>query len=399
MRIVTVSGADASEGRGCKERAMAPVVELSEAEKRIRSYMVGLAFVLFSMFVLGMIYLVTNPATTVTATLSYAAGLSMITLPCTFPLVFVIVPMSMGKGYQKGFFMALLFGLGLTVTITIYAAVIALIGSYLGMDRATKMMYVVAGVAAFLFGLSELKLMKFEAPTFGRGIPEFIVEQKDYIKALLMGLFLGNAGVACPNPAFYVLLTYIATVGNILTASVLGVIHGVGRATPLIFLAILGILGVNATQALVRRRLAIEKLTGWFLVGIGAVILTIGIYGHHWLLATGLHGGWDALFAKAGGVAEYECCIEPPCKLCLTDGMWEGGACFCRKVLERGSFEGVDYVCGECAVGLSEGRGIFDMAMRTSRYALATMGGLIIAPIGWYYLKRRRGRRKADDKG
>ncbi len=374
-------------------------LELSEKERKMRAWLVLLAFVLFSIFVLGMVYLATNPATTVTATLSYAAGLSMITLPCTFPLVFVIVPMSMGKGYQKGFFMALLFGLGLTVTITIYAIVIALIGSYLGMDRATKIMYVIAGIAAFLFGLSELKLIKFEAPTFGRGIPAFIVEQKDYIKALLMGIFLGNAGVACPNPAFYVLLTYLATVGNISTASVLGVIHGVGRATPLILLAILGILGVNATQALVRRRLAIEKLTGWFLVAIGAVILTIGIYGHHWLLATGFHGGWDALFAKAGGTAEYECCIEPPCKVCLTDGMWKGGACFCRKVLESGSFKGVDYVCGECAVGLSEGRGVFDMARRTSRYALTTMGSLMVVPIGWYYFKRRKKGRKVDDKG
>ncbi|MBI5180497.1 MAG: cytochrome C biogenesis protein [Nitrospirae bacterium] len=374
-------------------------LELSEKERKIRAWLIILAFILFSIFVFGMVYLATNPATTVTATLSYAAGLSMITLPCTFPLVFVIVPLSMGKGYKKGFFMALLFGLGLTITITLYAVIIAAVGSYLGMDRATTIMYVVAGVAAFLFGLSELKLIKFEMPTFGRGIPSFIVVQRDYLKALLMGLFLGNAGVACPNPAFYVLLTYIATVGSTLTASILGAIHGIGRATPLILLAILGILGVNATQSLVRRRLAIEKLTGWFLVVIGAVMLAIGIYGHHWLLATGLHGGWDALFAKAGGVAEYECCIEPPCKICLTDNMWKDGACFCRKVIEKGSFEGVSNVCGQCAIGLSEGRGVFDMARRTSRYALSTMAALIVVPIGWYYLKRKRREVTGDDKG
>ncbi len=374
--------------------------ELSDKDRKLRSRLIVLAFLLFTIFVLGMIYLATNPATTVTATLSYAAGLSMITLPCTFPLVFVIVPMSMGKGYKKGFMMALLFGAGLTVTITIYAVAIAVAGSYLGMDRATTIMYVVAGLAAFLFGLSELKLIRFAVPTFGKGIPQFIVEQSDYAKALFMGLFLGNAGVACPNPAFYVLLTYIATVGSVGTASLLGAIHGLGRATPLIFLAILGIIGVNATQGLIRRKLAIEKITGWFLAGIGAVILTIGIYGHHWLLATGLHGGWDALFAKAGGVAEYECCIEPPCKMCLSDNMWEGGACFCRKVIERGSYRGIDYVCGECATGLAERRGIFEMARRTSRYALVTMGGLIIVPIGWYYLKNRGKRKegKEDDK-
>jgi len=33
--------------------------------------------------------------------IAYVAGLSMIVLPCTLPLVFIIVPLSMGKGYKK----------------------------------------------------------------------------------------------------------------------------------------------------------------------------------------------------------------------------------------------------------------------------------------------------------
>ena len=34
--------------------------------------------------------------------IAYVAGLSMIVLPCTLPLVFIIVPMSIGQGYKKG---------------------------------------------------------------------------------------------------------------------------------------------------------------------------------------------------------------------------------------------------------------------------------------------------------
>lgn len=372
-------------------------IELSEKDKKLRSKLVVLAFSLFTVFIIGMIYLATNPATTVTAGLAYAAGLSMITLPCTFPLVFVIVPMSMGKGYRKGFFMALLFGLGLTFTITVYAVVIAVAGSYLGMDRATTIMYVVAGISAFIFGLSALKLIKFSAPSMGRAVPSFIVERQDYIKALFMGLFLGNAGVACPNPAFYVLLTYIATVGDLGNAAVLGAIHGVGRATPLIFLAILAILGVNATQALIKKRVTIDKVSGWFMLVIGAVILTIGLYGHQWLLTTGLHGGWNKIFSNVSGAAEYECCIEPPCKICMKDKMWPGGACFCRKVVQYGSYKGVSQVCGQCAVGLSQGKGVLDQAKRTTMYALPTIGGLIIIPIGWYYIKKRKKGKPTDD--
>ena len=50
--------------------------------------------------------------------IAYVAGLSMIVLPCTLPLVFIIVPLSMGKGYKKGLAMALLFSLGLVITIS-----------------------------------------------------------------------------------------------------------------------------------------------------------------------------------------------------------------------------------------------------------------------------------------
>ena len=46
---------------------------------------------------------------------SFAAGLTMIVLPCTLPLAFVIVPLSMGKGMVKGLGMAMAFGGGITM--------------------------------------------------------------------------------------------------------------------------------------------------------------------------------------------------------------------------------------------------------------------------------------------
>jgi cytochrome c-type biogenesis protein len=359
---------------------------LSEAERRMRSVLVLVAFVLFSVFVIGLSYIATTPAETVTLTLSYTAGLSMIVLPCTLPLVFVIVPLCMGQSYRQGFIMALMFGLGLTITLTAYAIVIALAGSWLGMDQATRFMLVVAGMAAWIFGLGELGLYTLKLPAYSGGIPRFIMDRQEYLKALLMGLFLGNAGVACPNPAFYVLLTHIASVGEIGEASLLGAIHGLGRATPLIFLAILGMLGVNATQALLKRKLVVEKAIGWGLIIVGSVILTMGVFGHHWLLVTGLHEGWTRLFTPPG-VAEYSCCIEPVCKECLTNNLFPNNACLCRLMIEQGN---MDRVCGECLTGLAEGKGVFAMAQRTAPYAFATMAALFLIPIAWTLWRRFR---------
>src|SRR3989338_6411737 len=128
------------------------IIGLSESQKKARAWMVFLAFILFSAFLAGMFWLSTAPTEAVSLMLSYAAGLSMIFLPCTLPLVFIVVPLSMGHGYKKGLAIAALFGLGLSITLSFYGVAIALLGGWLGLTRATEWMFMLAGGAAVIFG-------------------------------------------------------------------------------------------------------------------------------------------------------------------------------------------------------------------------------------------------------
>ena len=267
-------------------------------QKKFRLYLISLAFVLFSVTLIGLFWLSTTSSQTVGLTLSFAAGLSMIFLPCTLPLAFVIVPLSMGKDPKKGFLMALFFGLGLAITLSIYGVILAITGKFLGIGRATKLMWLVAGLAAFIFGLGELKLLPFRAPTFKSKVPNFIQRRADYLKVFFLGLFLGNAGVGCPNPAFYVLLAYIITTANLGYGWLLGFIHGVGRAIPLIFLSVLGILGINALGGVVKRKVTVEKFMGWALVSLGAFILTMGLFGNRWWAQSLFHWRWAEFVYK-----------------------------------------------------------------------------------------------------
>lgn len=269
--------------------------------RKVRVRLAWLGFVLFVIFIIGLFWLATTPGQTVGLVLSFTAGLSMIFLPCTLPMAFVIVPMAMGKDPKKGFLMAVFFGLGLTLTLSFYGVFIAAIGKILGLTAATQGMLIIGGGAAFIFGLSEIRLLKFRLPSYSGNFPAFIQKQGDYLKTFLLGLFLGNAGVGCPNPAFYVLLGYIATVGDLFNGWFLGLVHGAGRAVPLIFLAILGVLGVNATSKIANKKDAIEKYTGWALVYIGAFILTFGLFGHDWFIAGGIHNFWEQIVANVGG--------------------------------------------------------------------------------------------------
>lgn len=269
-------------------------------DERLKILLAGMAFALLILSVGGLFSLMTTPDYTVSAALSYAAGLSMIFLPCTLPLVFVIIPMTMGEGYRKGMTIALLFSLGLALTLGLYGAGVAYLGNVLGLEKESRLLFIIAGVAAYLFGLSELNLLRFSIPTFS-GLPRFIHDRQEYIKAFLFGLFLGNAGVGCPNPAFYVLLTYLAGMGDVGYGGFLGFIHGLGRTTPLLFLVILALLGVNASKRLLDWRVAVQKVMGWSLIVLGNFMLVMGGLYHEWYEASFLHVAWNNILQRLTG--------------------------------------------------------------------------------------------------
>ena len=267
-----------------------------------KKFLIVTIFILFSLIFLGGIFAATNTIAVSAGQelsypswliISYLAGLSMIILPCTLPLVFIIVPLSMGKGGKKGLAMALLFGAGLTITITFYGFGIGALGQTADLDQISVYMFLIAGIAAFVFGLSQLKLFEIKLPSYS-GTPKFIQNQGDYSKSFFMGLLLGNAGVGCPNPMFYWLLIYVAGSGSMEIGASLGAVHGIGRAIPLVLLSILAIIGVNATKGITVNRQRIENITGWMLIVIGAFLIINGIPGgHEWYENTIIHTGWN----------------------------------------------------------------------------------------------------------
>lgn len=273
-----------------------------------KKFLILVAFILFSLIFLGGVFAVTNPVAISAGqelsypswlTISYLAGLSMIILPCTLPLVFIIVPLSMGKGGKKGLSMALLFGVGLTITITFYGFGIGALGQTADLDQISVFMFLIAGIAAFLFGLSQLKLFEIRLPSYS-GTPKFIQNRGDYSKSFFMGLLLGNAGVGCPNPMFYWLLIYVAGSGSMEIGASLGAVHGIGRAIPLILLSVLAIVGINATKGVTLNRLRIENISGWMLIVIGTFLIINGIPGgHEWYESTIVHVGWNNLVSVA----------------------------------------------------------------------------------------------------
>lgn len=284
------------------------------SQELAKKSMVLISFALFSLIFIGAIFSLEmsvidgkeHTSYLSWIVIAYVAGLSMIVLPCTLPLVFIIVPLSMGKGYKKGLAMALLFSLGLVITITSYGIGIAAIGQSASLDQASTAMFLIAGIAAFVFGLSQLKVITLKLPSYSR-TPKFIQKRSDHAKSFLMGLLLGNAGVGCPNPLFYWLLIYIAGTGSLEVGASLGLVHGVGRAIPLILMSVLAVIGINATKGLTTKRESIEKASGWMLIVIGAFLIINGLpEGHEWYEETFVHQGWNQFIEMTPIPAEFE---------------------------------------------------------------------------------------------
>lgn len=291
---------------------------------------------------------------------SFAAGLSMIVLPCTLPLAFVIVPLSMGKGPAKGLFIAIAFGLGVAITLSMYGIITAIIGKVaiegLGasLDTVKNWLYFIAGVFAYLFALGELGLVKFRMPSYSGAFPGFIQKQQDIFKALLLGLFLGNIGVGCPHPATPVLLTRIAVAGDVFYGWLLFFVHAIGRILPLLFLAILGIIGVNALQTLVKNKDKIARATGWAMVFVAGFILVLGLFSHAWWVNSGQHTLFEEITQEER---------------------------FLGIVADRLN------VAAPHAHGLEEGTGLLGLPLSLGNWALVL---LWIAPMWWYYVKNKK---------
>lgn len=291
---------------------------------------------------------------------SYAMGLTMIVLPCTLPLAFVIVPLSLKGGGAKGMGIALAFGLGVALMLSMYGIIGAVVGKAtvgqlnVQLEIVKNWVYFGAGILAYIFALGEMGLLRVRMPSYTGSAPAFIQNQQDYIKAFLLGVFLGNIGVGCPHPATPLIFLEIATSQNIFYGWSLFFIHAIGRIIPLLLLAFLGLLGVNALSWLVARKDKIERATGWAMVFVAGFILTLGLFTHDWWVNSGQH----TLFEE---VTQEEK--------------------FLGKIIERFNFAGLPH-----AHGPEVGEGLFGLPLELGNWVLVA---LWIFPLWWYYIKKK----------
>lgn len=146
------------------------------------------------------------------------------------PCVLVTIPLVVGfvGGYADGdrwkaFRYSLSFILGLSLTFTAFGTAAGLLGTMFGSFGGWW--FVVAGLVAMVMGGQMMGLYEIRLPIKR----DFKPKQGGVVGSFILGLFFGVVSSPCATPVLVVVLTYVATKGQVLYGTALLFTYAIGH--------------------------------------------------------------------------------------------------------------------------------------------------------------------------
>lgn len=198
----------------------------------------------------------------------FLAGVISSASPCvlaTIPLVVGFVGGYSDGDRWKAFRYSLAFILGLSLTFTAFGAAAGLLGTMFG--TLGGWWYVAAGVVALVMGGQMMGLYVIRLPIRR----DFKPKRGGLIGSFLLGLFFGVVSSPCATPALVVLLTFVATKGQILYGVALLFTYAIGHC--LLMLAAGTFTGF--IEAFVKAK-GMVNFTTWAKRVSGAIVILVG---------------------------------------------------------------------------------------------------------------------------
>jgi len=213
-------------------------------------------------------YIQGNPFIAIAAV--FAGGLLSASSPC----VLAIMPMVIGYvgGHSEGdrkraVLYSLLFALGLSLTFTILGAIAGIFGRLMG-EVGRIWYWVIAGLAIAM-GLSLIGLYEIRIPFASK----MQTRKRGALGAFLMGLFFGVVSSPCATPVLVVILTFVASQGQVVYGTLLLFVYAIGHCALIILAGVL----TGFVEYLVQSRGAANFST-WSKKVSGVLITLAGFY-------------------------------------------------------------------------------------------------------------------------
>lgn len=199
----------------------------------------------------------------------FLAGIISSASPCvlaTIPLVVGYVGGYADGDRKKAFLFSLAFIMGLSITFTAFGAAAGLLGTMFGMMG--RWWYAALGVVAVVMGLQMVGLYQIRLP--------FHVEVKPKLRgifgAFLLGLFFGIVSSPCATPVLVVILTLVASKGEVLYGTGLLFVYAIGHC----MLMLLAGTFTGFVEAFVKAK-GVRNFSDWSKRIGGAIIALVGV--------------------------------------------------------------------------------------------------------------------------
>ena len=200
----------------------------------------------------------------------FVGGILSSSSPCvlaTIPLVIGYVGGYSGGDRRKALLYSLTFILGLSITFTILGAIASFIGGLFGVVGRTW--YFIVGGVAIAIGLHLIGLYHWDLSVS----VHFQPKQRGILGAFLLGLIFGIVSSPCATPILVLILTFVASKGEILYGTSLLFVYAIAHCA-LIFVA--GV-ATGFAEGFIRSRGA-SNITAWGKRIGGSIVFLVGVY-------------------------------------------------------------------------------------------------------------------------
>jgi cytochrome c biogenesis protein CcdA len=168
---------------------------------------------------------------------------------------------------RKALLYSLIFILGLSLTFTVLGAIASLIGGLFGSVNQTW--YFVVGGIAVVIGLHLVGLFEWSLPMPVHLQPK----QRGLLGAFLLGLLFGIVSSPCATPILALILTFVATKGEVVYGTSLLFVYALGHCA-LVFLAGTA---TGFVESFIKSK-GISNLTTWSKRVGGSIVVGVGVY-------------------------------------------------------------------------------------------------------------------------
>ncbi|MFP4459847.1 MAG: cytochrome c biogenesis CcdA family protein [Candidatus Zixiibacteriota bacterium] len=203
--------------------------------------------------------------------LVFLGGLMTAANPCVIASVPLLIGFLAGreenKSVGRSFVLSLSFTIGLIIMFTGMGLLAALVGFMFG-DIGSAWKYII-GAVCLIMGLHLMGVFGFSIPTPGFVKPKF----GGILAAGFLGLVFGIVSAPCAAPILVILLTYIASTGNILWGAILLLVYSFAHC---ILILIAGT-SMGAAKTLIESK-GVKNFNKWFKRIGGVLIIFVGLY-------------------------------------------------------------------------------------------------------------------------